>query len=437
MTTTVEFYGGVREIGASKVLVSTDQARVLLDVGLPIAGEHDLLRPPVVERSGRELADRLRIGGAPQLPGVWETSQLPSDHPLAARDPRPTAIFLSHAHIDHDGCLGFVDPLIPAYAHPDTIRLQRALRLSGYRFLGRDRIATSLSGSMRVGDIQVAGIPVDHDIPGATGYVVTTPDGRLAYTGDFNAHRGTNTARFAQAVRGVDMLVTESTTLSWDSTRIHLLSEDEVMAGVLDSAADWQGLALVSLYERDVDRCQRLIQASPRRVVWPATTAVVLAGMGVRGVLTWNDSRPQSTRQQRARQAGLAAGLVWQEVGLAEVRAAPQKYLVQPDTDDPAALLDLPLGAGTPWIHAGGEPIGMFMPAWTVWRDWLAELEVAVVELPVTGHVLPDDLVGFIDQVAPGVVVPIHGERPEALQVEIPVLLAEYGQRYRLDGSVC
>ena len=437
MTTTVEFYGGVREIGASKVLVSTDQARVLLDIGLPIAGEHDLLRTPVTERPGHELADRLRVGRAPQLPGVWDAGQLPADHPLAARDPRPTAVFLSHAHIDHDGCLGFVDPLVPAYAHPDTVRLQRALRLGGYRVPGHDRIATSLSGSMRVGDIQVTGIPVDHELPGATGYLVTTPDGRLAYTGDFNAHRGTNTAGFAQVVHGVDMLVTESTTLSWDPGRVRLLSEDEVVAAILDSAANWPGLALTSLYERDIDRCQRLIHASTRGVIWPAGTAVVLAGMGVRGVLTWDAGRPQSARQQRAREAGLAAGLVWREVSLAEVRAAPQSYLVQPDADDPAALLDLPLGAGTPWIHAGGEPIGTFMPSWTVWRDWLTELQVAIVELPTTGHVLPDDLVEFVNQVAPGVVVPIHGERPEALQVEVPVLLAEYGQRYTLDGAVC
>lgn len=437
MSTTVQFFGGIREIGATKILVTTEAAAVLLDVGLPIPdAADDLFRAPVVERAGRELADRVRVGQFPYVPGFWDPAQLPGVEP--ADDGRERAVFVSHAHIDHDGGMGFVDPAIPVYASAGTVALHAALRLSGEPFRGAWRPATPLAGPVAVGDITVEAVPVDHDVPGATGYLVTTGDGRLAYTGDLNFHRGPTPASdaFARAVAGVDMLVTETTQLSFDRGQLEA-SEAEVLAGIERAGAEVDGLCLISLYERDVERCARLIQAASgwgRRVVWPGRVAALLATMGVPDVLTWDDSRPQRSAHVEAVYRAAGAGHTPGLIGLADVVADPAGFLVQPDPDDLPALLDLPLTPGSRWIHSQGAPLGPFMPTWDVFCQWLDRLGVERVSAGSSGHATGAAIEAMVAAVSPGVAVPVHGFRPEALRWDGPILIAELGRVYDLAG---
>ncbi len=440
---TVEFFGGLRVIGSSKIMVATEQARVLLDVGLDIPGEADLFRAPVQERKDFRLRDRLAVGFAPESPGVFDPLQLPADSPLALADPRPSAVFLSHAHIDHDGGLDFLRPGLPVYAHPETARLEDCVALAG---LGAVFPVQAMAGPVQVGDLRVEAIPVDHDIPGACGFLVHTPEGSLAYTGDLNFHRdgALRSAGFVQAAAGVEMLVTETTMLSFDAegSSPPPRSEAEVVQLIGAALTATDGLALLSMYERDVERAQRLIdlaRAKRRSLVWPGQQAAFLAGFGVQGVVSWDASRPQRPAHRLAiqRLAEAAPERLPELVGLASVRAAPGGFAVQPDVRDVPALLDLPIVAGaTPFIHSQGEPLGPFMADWAPWLDWLAKLGIDFVAAGSSGHATGESLHKMTMDIHPGVVVPIHGFRPEALRVDVPTLLPEYGVRYRLDGTV-
>lgn len=440
MSTRVEFFGGLTEIGASKILVSTDQARALLDIGLPMGDGSDLFGGLVEERPGHELADRLRVGQAPQLPGIWDPSQLDEDSPLRARDPRPTALFISHAHLDHIGMAGMVDHNISMFASADTVRLCEALAISGHRFLGSEPIIQPIAGAVRIGDLEVESVPVDHDVVGACGYLVHTPDGTLAYTGDLNFHRNeaVNSRAFAERVRGAKMLVTETTMLSFDpvpgrKTR----TEDEVLELVRQACVEAPGLALISCYERDVDRCTALVRAARewgRTVVWPAGTAVLLTAMGCPGILTWDETRPQRASQVATLQAAQSQGVSCDTVSLAQVLADPSAFLVQLDDRDMPAMLDLPLSASTPWIHTQGEPLGPFMAGWAPFHAWLGQFGVPTLEVGSSGHASIEDLTGFVEGTGAQLVVPLHGRHPERLRCPEPILLPEYGAVYALDG---
>lgn len=448
--TVIEFYGGLGVIGGSKIMISTPNARVLLDLGLDLPSGVDLFRPPVGTRTGHELADYLNTGQAPELPGIYDPELLPIRGPRAGRvvdlahpDPRPSAVFISHAHIDHDGMLGFVRPDLDCYAHPQTVAIHQALRSAGLGPAGRPaRLSEALPGRpVTIGDLIIEPIEVDHDVPGACGFLIAAPSGRIAYTGDFNTHRGAASLGFAERVKGVDVLITETTMLSFDPLPPEPVGEAAVAEIVRDQLAPPE-LQLISLYERDLVRCQAMIDLaadSARTLVWPGQQAAFLQLMGLSGVVTWDDSRPQRPEHVDAvADATTEAGPIT-TVGLADVWARPESYVVQTDSRDNAGLLDLPIGRQTRWIHSQGEPLGPFMPDWQPFVDWLDHLGIEQVEAGSSGHAGPLGLVDLVRRINPGTVFPIHGFRPEALATllregapVIPVTVPEAGRAYPL-----
>ncbi|GAB3923520.1 MBL fold metallo-hydrolase [Microlunatus endophyticus] len=446
--TTIEFYGGLGVIGGSKIMISTPYGRVLLDLGLDIPSGTDLFRSPVGTRTGHELADYLNTGQAPDLPGIYDPALLPLRGPRAAAvvdlgqpDPRPSAVFISHAHIDHDGMIGFVRPDLACYAHPTTVSIHRALRSAG---LGPAGHAPTLQDAppgraVVVGDITVEPIAVDHDVPGACGFLITTPDGRIAYTGDINVHRGDASRDFADRAKGVDVLITETTMLSFDPLPLEPPGEQAVGDVVRDQLGR-PGLQLISLYERDLDRCQTMINLAAqlgRVLVWPGQQAAFLQLMGLSGVVTWDDSRPQRPEHTEAlANATTEVGPI-RTVSLADVWAHPGAYLLQTDSRDDAGLLDLPIGEQTTWIHSQGEPLGPFMPDWQPFVDWLDHFGIERIEAGSSGHAGPAGLVDLVRRINPGVVFPIHGFRPEALVTAlaqvipvVPAIVPEAGRAY-------
>lgn len=438
--TTLEFYGGVELIGGSKIMIATSQARVLLDMGLDIPVGNDLFRPPVVARSGFELADLLNTGRAPDLPGIYHPEQLPVRGPravevagLAESDPRPTAVFVSHAHIDHDGMLGFVRPDVPCYAHPQTVDIHAALQQTGMAPAGHPvrLLPCTDSQPVQVGDLAVEAIPVDHDVPGACGFLIHTPHGRVAYTGDINLHRndGRKSRDFARRVQGADVLITETTMLSFDPLPSEAVGEVQVSDHVSQLLTDHPAaLQLISLYPRDLDRAARMItvaERADRQLVWPGEQAAFLSLMGVSNVVTWAPDRPQRSAHCEAVRAAEAAGRSIETVSLNAVAQAPGQYVVQLDHHDLPALLDLPLNDDTCWIHSQGEPLGPFVPEWEVFVEWLDHAGVTLVEASSSGHAGPSALVDLVRQIDAQTIYPIHGFRPEAL-VEA---LAESGEQ--------
>jgi len=294
---------------------------------------------------------------------------------------------------------------------------------------------------MVVGDLIIEPIEVDHDVPGACGFLITTPDGRIAYTGDLNTHRGVASLGFAERVTGVDVLITETTMLSFDPLPLEPIGEAAVAQLVRDQLEPPE-LQLISLYERDLVRCQAMINLatdSARTLVWPGQQAAFLQLMGLSGVVTWDGSRPQRPEHRDAvTNATTEAGPI-ATVGLPDVWARPESYLVQTDSRDDAGLLDLPIVDRTRWIHCQGEPLGPFMADWQPFVDWLDHLGIERVETGSSGHVGPAGLVDLVRRINPGMVFPIHGFRPEALTTllgeggpAIPVAVPELGRTYGL-----
>lgn len=418
---TIEFFGGLGVIGSSKILITDGHHRVLLDVGVDIPAGGDLFRPPVTMRPGRELADRLRVAAAPHIPGLFDPAALADGDPLAAAWPGVTEVFLSHPHIDHVGLAGFVRPELPVHAHRDAVAVLRALSGAGAGLAGGDPDWRELAAGEHtaVGGMDVQCVRVDHDVPGACGYLVHTTAGTLAYTGDIRFH-GRHRHRadaFVDGARGAAVLVTEGTTLGLDIPAGPPRTEDDVAASFGQSLAATEDLVLLAVYPRDVERVAQLAAvaaAADRRLVFPAQAAAVLRALGVGAIAT-----------------------IGVDVSAADLADSPGAYVVQPAHTDLPGLLDLPIGPGTVLVHANGEPLGDFDTRWGVFVDWLAALGIPLVRAGCSGHAMPADLHAMVERIAPDVVFPIHTTAPGRLLVPAGVrrVIARYGARYDLAGN--
>lgn len=419
----LEFWGGVGVIGSSKVLIGDGGHRVLLDLGLDIPRTADLFRPPVQLRSGAELSARLRAGAAAAIPGIYDPAGLAPGDPLCDRlaEPgEPTAVFVSHPHIDHVGLAGFVRPEIRLHAAPEAIKLLGALALGGdvlpgprdFTTEGTAWVPAETGVQLRVGPMTVERFDLDHDVPGASGYRVTTSDGVLAYTGDirFHGHHPERSWAFASHVAGCDVLVTEGTTLGFDHA-YPLRTEADVARDYTEALAASRDLMLQAVYPRDLDRVRALTAIAARLgriIAWPEQTAAFLR----------------------------AAGIEASAVDLGAIRDSPGTYVVQADPGDLPSLLDLPLGADSAVLHANGEPLGPFDPRWGLFADWISHCGLLLRQIGCSGHAYPDHLHEMVHRIRPKIVVPIHTRSPYGLHpVGGPArVVVGYAQRYDFTG---
>jgi ribonuclease J len=265
-------------------------------------------------------------------------------------------------------------------------------------------------------------ITVDHDTPGASGYLVTTSDGVLAFTGDirFHGRAPERSWRFAERAAGCDLLITEGTALGLGLPAGPPRTEDDVTTDFAAAlAAANRDLVLLGVYPRDLERVAEFIEiavAAGRRIVWGDRTAAFLDAAGIEGVVPFGS------------------------VGLEGLRAEPGAFVYQPEVGDLsgiADLADLPIGAGTVWLHANGEPLGPFESRWQLFTEWLDALDVPLQRIGSFGHATADDLHAMVHRVAPKIVVPIHTHSPDLLHPTGPTgrLIPQFARGYRMDGS--
>jgi len=208
--TKLTFYGGVGEIGGNKILLKTEESRVFFDFGMSFKKTGLYFSEFLQPRKCNGIGDFLEFGLLPDLAGLYRTDYL--KHMGRKEEERQyDAVFLTHAHADHISYVHHLRDDIPIYSSRVTKTIMQALedtgrsgfsdflhlnenfkleerkRSEGLRRARRHRIKRDfqvIGGEVRVNDIKVTALPVDHSLPGALGYIVETPEGYIVYTGD-------------------------------------------------------------------------------------------------------------------------------------------------------------------------------------------------------------------------------------------------------------
>ena len=398
-TTTLTFLHTGNPTGL-KFLVEHGEARCLFDFGREHAPGRALFSLGLEPRLGRELSDLLAVGAAPLLEGVYAGE--PWD--------RQTHVFLSHLHLDHSGLVSHLGPDVPLFFPALMEPLREAASRSGYLSWRRPVGTPAVEGAVvPVGDLEVRFVAVDHDLPGATGFLIKAPDLTIAYTGDHRWHglRPELTASFAELAKGSDLLIQEGVSLGSPppDPAFEQLTEAQVIDGLQGALASAAGLVIVNCYGMNRERVAGLAEGCARagRILLMEPQMGALAG--------W---------------AGILGAL---EPG----RRNPRGYCLQLGFESLPLLIDLQPPAGSLYIHSGGGPLGPYDPAYAVMEAWVARFGLKFRTVNTSGHSAPADIVRMVRTVGPRVVLPVHSRAPEALSVPgIPIFLPRAGVTYEV-----
>jgi ribonuclease J len=331
----ITVFDGADCIGGNKVHLGFDGHGVLFDFGTNFNRMNQFYDEFLQPRPSRGIHDHLDMGLIPRA--KWYREDLvPDDVDLsAAPDPAVDALLISHAHIDHYGCAGFLDLDIPFVATSMTAALIKAMNDCGRadpgaecayctrKVLGTDRrtvvagkgsyvardflltedhtrcfedfwnrskgktkeLEPGYLGSMTSLDLDIKAMAVDHSIYGATAYAVDTPAGWVVYSGDLRLHGayGEMTRRFMSEAKALSpaALIIEGTRTGRDDAH-YQLSEADVAGKCRAASEDADGLMIADFSARNFERLDAFIdiaQGTGRSLVVTTKDAYFLEAM--------------------------------------------------------------------------------------------------------------------------------------------------------------
>ena len=437
---TVTILGGVREIGGSKVVVQDGPDRILFDFGPSFSHVRDdfwsgFLQP----RSPTPVKDLLEFELLPRVEGLYSEEAL-YDSGIRYRPPEYHAVFVSHAHFDHAGHLDLIDPTIPVHLSAGTHGLLDAIQSAQNHKYG-DHPYRDLPehGSVKVGNLEVQGFPVDHSIPFATGFLVRTSEGTIVYTGDFRAHgpRAADTHAFLAAAKSERPIafITEGTRAAPSDPRKNFSEQGvrDAVDGILEKD---DRLATASCYPRDIDRLTTLYDAArdaERHLVVSMKTAHLLSTMAP--LLPQGAPVPGRSPNLLVYRRTKKTYYKWERPFLDDsvdadyVHGRGKELLLELGLPHFAELIDVRPAEGAPYIHSMSEPFSEDDVDDQVLHNWLDHFGLAFHQFHASGHCSATELFEAVRSVHPGRVIPIHTEHPEEFtKSDRPVSSPELGE---------
>lgn len=335
MPVKVTVFDGADCIGGNKVHLGFDGHGVLFDFGTNFNRMNQFYNEFLQPRASRGLHDHLDMGLIPRV-NWYREDLVPDDVDLASAPELPLdALLISHAHIDHFGCAGFLDMDIPFVATPMTAALIKAMNDCGRgdqgaecaystkkclgidrrtvvggkgSYVGRNFFLTEphtsgldefwvrskgktkelepgeLGGIDSLG-LEIKAMEVDHSIYGATAYAVETEAGWIVYSGDIRLHGayGDKTREFISAAKALSpaALIIEGTRASRDDAHFQL-SEADVARNCRAASEDVDGIIIADFSARNFERLDAFLdiaQGTGRSLVVTVKDAYFLDAM--------------------------------------------------------------------------------------------------------------------------------------------------------------
>ena len=445
------FLGGVNEIGGNKILIEDKDARVFLDFGMSFSFGAEYFEGFLQPRRVSGLGDYFEFDLLPKLKGLYSRDMLVRTG-LEYSEPRFDGVVLSHAHIDHVGHTHFLDENIPLFCGYGTKIILEALKESGGYDYGEHICETFRTGSkMRVGNIEIEPVHVDHSIPAAYGFIGHTSEGVVIYTGDIRLHGPMSkmTEEFVEKARNAepDMMICEGTRINPQEKRSNY-SEAEVEKLSNNIVARTGKIVICSFYGRDIDRFKtfyEIAEKNDRRFVISTKMAYLLSKLGYDPRLDIPNVKTDKNILvyfKRKRSGGFEESdyFEWERpfldraVTFDYVHKNQSKVLLNLDLSSFTELIDIKPDGGY-FIHSMSEPFSEEDIETYVMRNWLEHFNLSFHQIHASGHCPSCDLRKMINTVAPKKLMPIHTEEPQLFKKTIgksKIILPVLKKQFRL-----
>lgn len=450
-------YGGAGEIGGNKILLEAGKAKVFLDFGIPFdrgAGLYSGMEY-VTQRDKFGLRDYFEFDLVPKIEGIYSRDALYYTK-MKYKKPAFDAVLLSHLHSDHAGDVSDIDESIPVYLGHGANALNQAFNTIYPNFkteLTENLVEMKTGMKFRIKDIAVTPIHVDHSIPGAYGFIIETPEGNIAYTGDYRFHgfRPEMTEDFinAAAKAKIKYLITEGTRIKKDKDRIFRkkMTEADVENELCDTIKKTKGITFVQFSFRNVDRVRSLYNATKK------AGKVLLANTGF--MYTIDNARhlisdlPKTSGNPNLKTFKKDGDLPDEEkktylyqrpylkksVDYKWVKKNAGDVVMFMTASELSQMIDIQPKGGTYVFsmsdhYLEGEENEEYRECL---ENWLDHFGIKLVQIHCSGHADEEGIKRMIDSVSPETVIPVHTENPEEFKKMCGnVIIPEKGKTLKL-----
>ncbi len=442
-------YGGAGEIGGNKFLMEAGDSKIILDYGVSYTSKSLYFSTFLQPRRFNLLGDYLITGVLPAIPGIYRPEMLGDElaH-LNTATPSIDGCIISHAHLDHCGHASFIRTDIPIYMGEGTRILIAAREAAkqpsaenifnrGRKNNVRDCITFKTGDVLKIGDIMVEPIHVDHSVPAAYGFILESSGESLAYTGDFRLHgpMAKMTLDFIRKCRDrhVEALMIEGTRIL-DGSRHSETAVMESLTRVIEASHGKLVAAVVGVL--DFDRLKSLLQAclaNDRTLVISLHHAHILRNLAKAGlrmeiprmesdVLVTYQKRRGSGRYVDSDYGGWMAEIVGDPstplLKDADISSDPGKYVMGLSrAEDIIGLADLKPPNDSIFILSTSEPHSeeQVLEMDKI-ENWVKLLGLRFHHIHASGHASGPEIIDTIVEINPKRVIPIHSQHPEEFE---------------------
>ncbi len=217
----IHIYRGQNQIGGSIIEISTDDARVILDIGI-------------------ELDESKEI-------------EVPKIEGLFCGNPNCDAVIITHYHSDHIGLAEYLLPTIPVYMGNKSYKVMKAAY--DYRDIkfNLNPIPIEDGVLIQVKDITITPILCDHSAFDSYMLLIESDGEKTLYTGDFRANGRMDFDKLLEKVPCIDNLIIEGTTLS-RADSIENIEEETLEEIAVEYLNKHKGPAFIMMSAMNIDR---------------------------------------------------------------------------------------------------------------------------------------------------------------------------------------
>jgi ribonuclease J len=335
---------------------------------------------------------------------------------LADNAERIEAIFITHAHEDHVGALGFLWPRLkaPIYARAFTAAIATIKMEEQGQPLDKIKVVKPRPEVVTAGPFKVQFVPVSHSIPESAALIIDTPAGRIVHSGDFKLD-GTPIVgepfdpkewhAIAHEGKGVKVLVCDSTNVF---SPLPGRSEATLAGPISELIAKQEGMVVATTFASNVARLKTLAEAGQA-----AGRSVCLLGRAMKrmvtaavetGVLT---NFPQVLTPEEALEVPHGSLMLIVTGSQGERRAASAQLAR-------GRYLGLEMKEGDTFLFSSKTIPGNERGVIRVMNAF-SEMGVDIIEdhgglYHVSGHANRPDLEAVHELLAPKILIPMHGE---------------------------